>query len=648
MYLILLSLCCAARHCGGAGVPAPERLLPEDTLVVVTAPDFTKFKQVCLRPPEIGLWNDEAMRPFRNKFVSKLKQELVEPLERELKVSLETVAGLPQGQLTFALTQNGWQGKAGEAPGWLVLVDCRERRDQLGAILGALRKQWAEGGKPIRTERIRDFEFSVLPVSTNNLPRALSRFLPRPLEYQELGAENESSRPSAQAQLVIGQADSLLIAGNSTKAVEKVVFRLAGGALPALGDQAAYSADHQAFFRGAPAYAWVNAKVLVDLLCRQWAGKKENPAAPSPEEEIPLDKMAEACGLTGLKTIALSLEDSNQGLLFRAFLGAPETARKGLLRILAGEARESSPPPFVPAGAAKFQRWRLDGPEVWTTFEKILTELSPQAMDGLNFIFETAGARIREKEPGYQLKRALLGNLGDDFICYEKSARGLTPAELKPPPTLYLIGSPNPDQLAGALEALFVIFPNADSATEREFLGRKIRSVLLPQTLPMLLPWGSYKPAGPATLHYAASRVYVALSTDASFLEEYLRGSENQGKTLRDTPGLPEAAQKVTGPGTCLFGYENRFETMRAAFEAFRADPGPSADGSGEARPLPTLPGMAAPQQSPRDWADVSLLPPFDKVGKYFHFIVYGGSASVDGFAYKLFVPTPPALAHGP
>jgi len=42
------------------------------------------------------------------------------------------------------------------------------------------------------------------------------------------------------------------------------------------------------------------------------------------------------------------------------------------------------------------------------------------------------------------------------------------------------------------------------------------------------------------------------------------------------------------------------------------------------------------------------LLPPFDKVGKYFHFIVYGGSASVDGFAYKLFVPTPPALAHGP
>lgn len=87
-----------------------------------------------------------------------------------------------------------------------------------------------------------------------------------------------------------------------------MVLRLAGGALPALGDQAAYRPDHEAFFRGAPAYAWVNAKALVDLLCRQGAEKKENPEAPSPMEEIPLDKLAPAYGLTGLRTIALSLE----------------------------------------------------------------------------------------------------------------------------------------------------------------------------------------------------------------------------------------------------------------------------------------------------------------------------------------------------
>jgi len=612
----MLTECVLLLALAAAGVPAPERLLPEDTLAVVTAPDFAKFKQACARPPEFGFWNDEAMRPFRASLVSKWRAELVEPLERELKVDLRAIASLPQGQLTFALTQNGWQGKAGQALGWLALVDCGEHRGQLGAVLAASRKQWVESGKTIRTEKIGDFEFSILPVSANVLNQALGRFLPRPLEYQEFRAESEPGRPPAQAQLVIGQADSLLIAGNSTKVVEKVVARLAGGALPALGDQAAYGPDHQAFFRGAPAYAWLDARALVDLFCHQWAGRKENSEAPAPAEEIPLDKLAAACGLTGLKTIALSLEDSNQGLLFRAFLAAPEPARKGLLKILAGQAKESGPPPFVPADAAKFQRWRLNGPEVWGAFEKMVTELSPQALDSMNFILETAGARMREKEPGYELKRALVANLGDDFIRYEKAARDLAPAESKPLPTLYLLGSPSPDQLAAALQALFLIFPNADSATEREFLGRRIRSVPLPPTLSMPLSWNPRGPAGPATLHYAASRDYVALSTDAALVEEYLRGAESRGKSLRDTPGLSEAEQKVVGPGTDMFGYEDGLETMRSALNAFRAD--------------------------------ASLLPPLDKVGKYFHFIVYGGSTGVEGFTYKLFVPTPPALAHAP
>jgi hypothetical protein len=637
------ALVCCLAHCGAA-IPAPEKLLPEDTLVLVTAPDWARFKEVCLRAPEIRLWQDEAMRPFRSKLVSKCKEELVEPLERELKLSLGSLASLPQGQLTFALTQNGWQGKAGQAPGWLLLVDAREHSGQLTTNLAAFRKHWVEAGKSIRTEKIRDLEFSVLLLSSNDVPKGLAKFLPRRLAYQEVGAENEPKPTPARSELVIGQADSLLVAGNSTKAVEKVVIRLAGGALPVLGDQAAYSADHRAFFREAPAYAWVNAKALLDLLCRQWAEKKENPEAPSPVEEPPPDKLVAAYGLTGLKTVALGLEISNEGLLFRAFLGVPEAARQGLLKILTGEAKESSPPPFVPANTVKFQRWRLDGSKAWTTFEKILADLSPEAPNGLKLIFETAGAKARETEPGYDLKGALLSNLGDDLITCQKAPRGLTPGEVGPGPSLCLLGSANPEQLAAALKALFVIFPGGDSATEREFLGRRVFSVPLPATLPVPLPEGA-RPPGPATLHYAASRDYVALSTEASLLEEYLRSSQNQGRSLRETPGLPEAAQKVTGPGTDMFGYENRVEIMRGAFEAFKKDSASSTNGSGPS-PWPALPGMTAPQQSLREWVDFSLLPPFDKVAKYFHFLVYGGSASVDGLTFTLFAPMPPALGH--
>ena len=133
------------------------------------------------------------------------------------------------------------------------------------------------------------------------------------------------------------------------------------------------------------------------------------------------------------------------------------------------------------------------------------------------------------------------------------------------------------------------------------------------------------------------------MSTDATLLEEYLRSSESQAKALREKPGLLEAAQKVGGMGTGLFGYENEVDTMRAAFEAAKNDPGASTNGIGPSL-FPGLPGITGPERNLNDWMDFSLLPAFDKVAQYFYFTVYAGSANVDGLTLKLFVPMPPAL----
>src|SRR5436189_6345551 len=84
-----------------AAIPAPEKLLPDDTLVVITAPDFAKLRDVYASCPQTQLWSDPAMKPFKDKFMSKLREEFFQPLERELGVSLDDYAKLPQGQLTF-------------------------------------------------------------------------------------------------------------------------------------------------------------------------------------------------------------------------------------------------------------------------------------------------------------------------------------------------------------------------------------------------------------------------------------------------------------------------------------------------------------------------------------------------------------------
>jgi len=636
--IVLLSALFGLVLAGLAAVPSPEQLLPDDTLVMITVPDVARLKDAYRHSSQGALWNDESMKPFKENFIAKWKEEFVQPLERELDVELGSYASLPQGQLTVALTQNGAAGKDGPPLGLLLLLDTRDKSGLLRTNLAELRKKWTASGKPIRTEKIRNLEFSVLPVSSNDVPKTLKRFFTATAQLQEPPAEDQIPKAPERSEWVIGQADSLLIIGNSTTAVEKIVARLSGGSVPALGELAAYDANRQALFRDAPLYGWANAKVLVDNMLRTAAKKK--PAPEDPLVPFDTDKLLAAIGLSGLKTVAFAMQTSVEGWMFQLYIGVPESGRVGAFAFLPGEAKDPSPPPFVPASAVKFQRWRIDGQKTWAGLLKMLAEISPQSISGLNFVLDTANLAAKEKDPDFDVRKNLIGNLGDDVISYEKAARSGAAADASAAPALYLLGSPNPEKLAASLKSVLVILnPQAGSPAEREFLGRKIFSVPLP-TLP--LPMAEVaRPAAPRTLHYAAGAGYVAMSSDASLLEEYLRSSESQGKALRETPGFVDAMGKVVNPGTSLFGYNNQTETMRAMFDALKNEPaarGPALN------PLAAVMGMAGQAVDLRDLMDYSLLPPFDKVAKYFSFTVHSLSANVDGLTLLMFAPAPLAL----
>jgi hypothetical protein len=329
--------------------------------------------------------------------------------------------------------------------------------------------------------------------------------------------------------------------------------------------------------------------------------------------------------------VAFALHALNEGTLFDLYLGAPEASRQGLLELLTPETKDSNPPAFIPANAVKFWRWRLDGPKAVATLEKMISDVSPRTFNTWNYLISTGEGAVKEVEPTYDLHRDLFGNLGDDFISYEKAPRGTTAAELGSPPSLLLVGSPNAEKLLGALRgALIIRSGDALSPKTREFLGRKIYSISLP-------------PAS-RTLSYAASNGYVAFSTDASLVEEFLRSGEGQGKSFRDTPGLAEAAQKVGGQNCGLFGCENRAETMRITFEAFKKLTAVSTNKPVDTNPLTASIPYARPEKNVHDWMDFSLLPDYTKVSKYFYYSVYAGSANVDGITFKFFSPTPPAL----
>jgi len=626
--LSILACLIAFAGASRAAVPPPEQLLPADTLVVVSIPDWDKAAAYYGQSPLGQLWRDPALKPFKDHFLKQFTEDAVEPLEKELGIAFSDYANLVHGQVTFAVTSGGADGKAGAKPGVLLLIDAKDQSDRLRTQWAALRKKWVDAGKQIKSEKIRDVEFTTLLMRHSDLSRTLEKAFPAP-------KDDSAEKKDGQFEITVGQSESLFLLGNSAKDLERILIRQSGGALPPLAEQAAYEANHAALFRDALLLGWVNFKPIYELILREVGESAKGAAAENPMGPRP-EKILTALGLGGLKSVAFKLSGSAEGGSAEIFLAVPESERQGLFKILVAEPKDSGPPPFVAAEAAKYSRWRLDGQKAWAALEAMIASVSPEIAGLFQMTLSTIG---KDKDPNFDLKKSLIGNLGDDFIAVEKSPRGTTLADLSSPPALFLIGSPNSEKLAQAVNVGAAMFSAAAGVTpqEREFLGRKIYSLTLPT------PPGPDGPSPKLTLSFAASGGYVAVSTDNAMLEEFLRSNENAGRPLREASGLSEAAQRVGGMSTGLFGFENQNETMRVAFETLKNNVGAleqllsiptiksKLSGGGEIKEL-------------KDWFDFSLLPAFDRISKYFHFVVYSGSANAQGLRWKMFSPTPPRL----
>ncbi len=229
------------------------------------------------------------MKPFHDKFMAKWNETLVAPLEQDLGMKLGDFTDLPQGQFTFAVTQNGWNGTGDQSPGLVLLLDAKDKSDLLKTNLAALQKNGRTAANPSARKR---FVASISP--SCRFPATTFRHpfrgcCPKTQPVSELGKEPQSEKPG---EMVVGQFESLLIVGNSLKAVEPVVAHLTGGSAPALADNAVFAADKLAQFRGTPLYyGWFNAKTFFNVLANI-PQAEPNPDAPSPMPAVSVEQGA--------------------------------------------------------------------------------------------------------------------------------------------------------------------------------------------------------------------------------------------------------------------------------------------------------------------------------------------------------------------
>jgi hypothetical protein len=601
-----------------AAIAPAESLLPADTLAFFTVPDTAVLRATAKTSPQMLFWNDPAMKPFHDKFMVTFNERLLTPLTKDLGLKVDDFLALPQGQLTFGVTVNGSTGQDDIPPGIILLLDTRDKSGLLQTNLATLTKKWREAGRALRTEKIRGLTFTVVPLSSNDF----SGILPKRTPVSELGKEPKAAQPG---EVYFAQYESLLVAGNSAKVVEAVATRLTGGSSPIIGDDANFVGDKLSQFRDSPLYyGWFNGSKFFALLAAAPKDSTED-ETPSLMPKFSAAKVLTATGLDQLKSASFAVREQPDGATVTMHLTAPESTRAGLLKMLALPAKDAGIPAFVPADATKFTRLRLDGKQTWAELQKLVAGLSPQYLASLNAVIDMANTMAQQKDPAFDLRTALFGNLGDDLIIYQKPPVGNTLPDISSPPALYLIGMANTDQAINGIKTLTTLGAPQDGApAPRDFLGHKI------YTIAQRTKAAPGTPAPPSYLYLSAKGGYVAMSKNSSILEEYLRSAEGKNKPLREAAGISEAAARVGGTSG-MFSYENQRESMRAAFKLLKTSS--TAD--------PTL-QMLPPAF--RDWADFTLLPEYDDVAKYFYLTVIGANANAEGLTLKVFTPRPPQL----
>ena len=603
-----------------AAVPAPSELFPQDTLALLTIPDYASA-QTQFQSEAFGrLWADASMKPFRDKFQAGFKHEVLGDLEKQLGIKSEDYLALLQGQVSIAILENGWNAADSKTePALVVVLDTKDKGSELKARLAEVRQKLADAKKPVKSEKIRDIDFSTVTVE-HKAAKADAKSGDADKDKDDDDKKSDETKDSNHTDhWTFGQVDSVLLISDSPTALEKVVARLSGGAVPPLSEQPDFQASAQStHFKESMGYAWFNASAFVKQL-RKLASKAGSGAAPLGVEP---SKMIAAAGLDGLKTLGISVWMTPDGEQSQLTLSLPEGQRVGLFKMLEYAAKDSTPPAFVPADAVAFRRWRLDGKRTWENLESMVQQISPQASGMLQLYLGTLG---KDKDPNFDFQKSFVANLGDDLITYQKSPQDKTLEALQDAPSLTLIGSPDAAQLANGLRAAGSLLPSAGEGNkEREFNGHKIYGVKMP---------GKEGGDDGKLLEFAAGNGYLAISTSPAILEQFLRSGDGGGNSLKDNASMVAAAEKVGGMATGLFGYQDAKEGTRIWWEVLRQ--------SGSLDKLMSSGGDSSGGKKIAEWVDLSLLPPFEGVSKYLGLSVFSGKWDGAGFNLLAYWPIP-------
>lgn len=593
-----------------ANVPPAERLVSRNATFVLTVPDWRAAVTAFEKTSTSGLLKDPAMKPLVDKIKSDLKAAFSEGLNERDRGFAEEFFSLINGQVTMVLEDLKDMAKNPDMPPITMIFDVKEKRTELEDFM----KRSLEAEEDTRVVRERVAGGEVVSMISD-------------------GKKKEGTPDK----MYFSIADSMLGISFKKQHAIDLIRRKNGDLQNSLADNPTFRSDQSRFFRNAKGYLWANVEAIMALA-------KANVEPPKPNGGNPfamafdVNRLLEALGLNGWKSMSMASDFDSAGADMQLFFHVPEAGRKGIFKLLESQPRQSGPPMFIADDVAKFMRWRKSGEEALQTIEKTVTEAVPGFAGFFTMMINQAG---KMKDPNFDFRRQFIGNLGDDIISIQKSPKELTLDSLTTPPTLYLVGSGNPEAL---LEALITAqssmgMPGMKGKPE-EFLGKRIFSI------PAGVKIGAGgKPAGQKFIHITTARGYMAVGTERELVEDFIRGG-SKANNLAEISGFRQAAEKVGGLGTGWFFYENPAETLNMLLTSFKQNPDVLQQLFGPAfsKTLfinPNSPAGKQPQEEMQKKVAeyIKLLPDFNQIAKYLSFSVGAASADASGILLRSYTP---------
>ncbi|MFA6959904.1 MAG: hypothetical protein WC205_04025 [Opitutaceae bacterium] len=441
-------------------------LVDDQTLVAVSVTDAPALLRGWDASPLATTWND----PQVVKFLAPLREKLkVEEWDADAKaatgLTVREVFSLAEGEVLIALpTMDLTKLEADKAMPPVVLAL------ELGSHQAKLEKIIADSrAKNPESEETEIFS----GVTVHNE-------VSKPKTTAESEAADEDAPAAAPRRISWAIVDGVWVLCPDKQRVFAFIDALKQGGLPnALGKSERFLRTRQRTGE-AQGLTYVNFPAIYPLLRDLSMAAKEKSKAegkPSPMG-VDADAIVNALGLDAVGEIYFALHTDTQATRLDA--GFVYTEERGLLKLLAYLPGPAAQPEWVPAKWVSVSTSRFSMVKAYAGLEELLDGISP-VLSGL------AQGQIRafNKKLGLDLKRDLIGSLGDDLVSSYAVPPGLEPGSVPAWTEMdqfFALSLADEETFTKCVEALKKLAGPAAAQmfTEREYLGNKLYTLNVP------------------------------------------------------------------------------------------------------------------------------------------------------------------------